>query len=254
MIDLHCHMLPGLDDGASDMGVALAMARLAIADGIVTTVCTPHIMPGVYDNAGPGIRVAVERFSLALEEAGIPLTVAVGADVHLDPGLLSGLQSGRVPTLGRSRYFLLEPPHHSAPPRLDEFAFGLVAAGYVPILTHPERLSWIEGQFDLVRQMAKSGVLMQLTAGSLLGRFGRRAKYWAERMLDEDLVDILATDAHDCDLRPPQLSKGRDAIAHRCNDATANRLVATNPLSVLENVLLSKLRHPHGRTEERPAM
>lgn len=244
MIDLHCHMLPGLDDGAADLSVSLAMARMAVADGIVTTACTPHILPGVYPNSGEGIRDAVADFAAELEVAEIPLTLEVGADVHLDPGLLSGLRNGNVPTLGASRYFLLEPPHHSIPPRLDELAFGFVTAGYYPILTHPERLSWIEGQFDVVLRMAASGVLIQLTAGSLLGQFGRRAQYWAERMLDENLVDLLASDAHNLERRPPVLAGAREATAKRCGDATATRLVATNPLAILQNVLPWKLRQP----------
>lgn len=244
MIDLHCHMLPGLDDGAPDVDIALEMARMAVADGIVTVACTPHILPGVYDNTGPAIHDAVARFAIALESARIPLHLTVGADAHLDPGLLSGLRSGRVPTLGGSRYFLFEPPHHFAPPRLDEFAFGLAAAGYVPVLTHPERLSWIGGHYDVIRRMAGSGMLMQLTAGSLLGEFGRQPRYWAERLLDENMADLLATDAHNVDRRPPRLAKARDAVARRCGDATATRLVATTPLAILENVLPSILLQP----------
>lgn len=252
MIDLHCHMLPGLDDGAPDLGVSLSMARMAVADGIVTTVCTPHILPGVYNNVGSDIRGAVERLSAILADADIPLTLALGADVHLDPDLISGLGSGRVPTLAGSRYFLLEPPHHTAPPQLARFCFSLMTAGYVPILTHPERFAWIDGEYDLIEHLAGSGVLMQVTGGSLLGHFGRQAQYWSERMLDEELVDLLASDGHDCIRRPPVLGAARDAAAKRCGAATANRLVASTPLSILENVLPSKLRQPDGREEERP--
>jgi len=238
MIDLHCHMLPGMDDGAANLEVSLEMARIAVADGIVTVACTPHITPGVYDNSGEKIRAAVRGLTAALENAAIPLMLTTGADAHLDPFLLEGLKSGSVPTLGDTRYFLFEPPHHVAPPRLKNFAFNLLTSGYVPILTHPERLSWIDGNFELVQQLAAAGVLMQLTANSMTGRFGARPRYWAERMLDVEM------DAHDTSDRPPRMTEARDIVAKRCGDATAVRLVVTNPLAILGNVLPSRLRQP----------
>ena len=252
MIDLHCHILPGVDDGAPDLEISLRMARLAVADGIVTVACTPHIMPGVYENSGAEIRARVSGLSAALENAGIPLTLTVGADAHLDLSLLDDLKSGFVPTLGGSRYFLLEPPHHVAPPRLEEFGFSLLTSGYVPVLTHPERFSWIDGHYDLVRRMATSGVLIQLTAGSLTGRFGHRPRYWAERMLDEGMADLLASDAHDADERPPRMAEARDVVAKRCGDATAVRLVATNPLAILGNMLPSEVRQHKGQFGHSP--
>jgi protein-tyrosine phosphatase len=242
MIDLHCHILPGLDDGAPTMAVALAMARMAVDDGIGTIACTPHILPGVYPNTASIVRAAVGELASALSEAAIPLHVITGADIHLDPGLLGDLEKGYVPTLGDTRYFLFEPPHHVAPPKLDEFAFRLVTAGFIPILTHPERLTWIDNQFDIIQRLSASGILMQLTAGSVLGRFGRRAQYWAERMLDEEMADLLASDAHNVDSRPPRMAAARDAVAARCGEGTALRLVATNPLAILNNVIPSQVR------------
>lgn len=252
MIDIHCHMLPGLDDGATTVDVALDMARMAVADGIVTTVCTPHITPGVYNNTGASIHEAAERFREALDRANIPLTIAVGADAHIDPSLVVDLRSGRVPTVGSTRYFLLEPPHHAAPPRLDAFCFGALTAGYVPILTHPERLSWVEAQFELIRRLANAGVIMQVTGGSILGGFGRRAQFWAEKLLDEGLVDVIASDGHNCALRPPVLSRARTRVAETHGEVVSERLCASNPLAILQNVIPSKLRQPLGWTEERP--
>ena len=111
MIDLHCHMLPGIDDGAPDRGVALAMARCAVADGITVTACTPHIYPGMYENDREGIQRAIEAFRQVLAEEGIGLELVIGADTHLAPDLLQGIRESRVPTLNGSRYLLLEPPH-----------------------------------------------------------------------------------------------------------------------------------------------
>jgi protein-tyrosine phosphatase len=242
VIDLHCHLLPGIDDGSPDLATSLAMAEIAVADGIVTTACTPHILPGVYANTAAGIRAAVAALAKALAEAEIPLDLTVGADVHVDPALVANIKAGKVPTISGSRYLLLEPPHHVLPPRFEEFTFGLAAAGIVPIITHPERLKWIEGHYDIMQRLAGRGILMQITAGSLTGRFGGRARYWAERMLDERIVDLLATDAHDTTRRPPRLSEARELVAKRCGDEAAAALVGTNPLAILRNAAPSEIR------------
>ena len=246
MIDLHCHMLPGIDDGARDLSVSLDMARMAVADGISVTACTPHILAGLYENTGAQIRQHVAQLQDALDQEGIPLQLVTGADVHMVPDLAAGLQAGRLLSLNDTRYVLVEPPHHVAPVRLEDFFFNLLVAGYVPVLTHPERLSWIEVQYPAVRRMAQAGVWMQITAGSLAGNFGRTALKWANRMLDEGCVHILATDAHDPKARTPILSKGRDLAAKRVGAEEAHRLVEIRPLAILRNDLPSSVALPEG--------
>ncbi len=244
MIDLHCHILPGIDDGAGDLSVALAMAEAFVADGVTHVACTPHILPGVYHNSGPQIRSAVQQLQKVLDAEDIHLQLVVGADNHIVPEFVEGLRSGQLVCLADTRYVLVEPPHHVAPPRLEEFFFGILTAGYVPILTHPERLSWIGGHYDTFVRLAEAGVWMQITASSLSGAFGRNARYWAERMLDEGHVRILATDAHDVGRRPPKLSEGRDLAAAIVGAREAEHLVVTRPLGVLGNVPPSSLPIP----------
>lgn len=211
------------------------MARIAIADGIEHLACTPHITPGVYDNRAPDIERRVEDLSAILEAEGIGLTLWAGADVHVDPQLVSRLREGSVPTLGESRYFLLEPPHHVAPPRLPELVQDLIGADFIPIITHPERLRWIESQYELVVHLVRLGALVQLTASSITGGFGKRPQYWSERMLDEGIVDIVATDAHSTKGRPPILSAARDAVAARLGEDEALEMVHNRPARVLRN-------------------
>jgi protein-tyrosine phosphatase len=241
MIDLHCHLLPGIDDGAPDLATALAMARIAVADGIKVVACTPHIYPGMYDNNGPAIRRAVAELQRRLEEAGIPLRLTLGADAHIAPDLVAGLRAGQVPTLHDSRYFLLEPPHHVAPPRLAETVFDLLAAGYVPVITHPERLSWIEDRYETFGELARKGAWLQVTAGSLTGRFGKAAQYWGERLLDEGWVHILATDAHGVDRRPPLLAEGQRVAERWLGAGEALHLVETRPQGILDNLQPERL-------------
>ena len=241
MIDLHSHLLPGIDDGSKDLAMSLAMARMASADGISTIACTPHILPGIYNNSGPAIRKAVARLAESIAEAGIPISLVTGADVHIAFDLAVQLRDGRALTLNGSRYLLLDPPHHVLPPRLEDLIFGLQTAGYVPILTHPERLSWLEGHYDLVRRLVSSSVLMQITAGSVMGRFGRRPCYWAERMLDEGLCHLLATDAHNTEQRAPRMADARDFVAQRLGDDEDINLVLWRPQGILNNLSPAEL-------------
>ena len=217
------------------------MARMASAEGIGTVACTPHIRPGVYNNCGPAIRQAVARLRESIAEAGIPIRLVSGADVHMVPDLATQLNVGRALTLNDSRYVLFEPPQHLLPPRLEDLIFGLQASGYVPILTHPERLFWIEGHYDLIGRLVRNSVLMQITACSLTGRFGRRPRYWGERMLNDGLCHLLATDAHNAERRAPRMAEARELAAQRLGEQEARNLVLTRPLGILNNASPTEL-------------
>jgi protein-tyrosine phosphatase len=244
MIDLHCHMLPGIDDGAPDLETALAMARIAVADGIRTVACTPHIYPGLYENDAAGIRRAIADFRLALAEAGIELTLVEGADTHMAPDLVQSLKAGRVPTLAGSRYFLYEPPHHVAPPRLEEQVFALLAHGYVPVITHPERLTWIESHYALFPRMAKAGAWLQLTAGAITGRFGKRPQYWSQKLMDEGPVHLIASDAHSAGRRSPVISEARERAARQLGEAESWALVRDRPQAILDDLSPARIAQP----------
>jgi protein-tyrosine phosphatase len=244
MIDLHCHILPGIDDGPADLSVSLEMARAMVADGVSVVACTPHILPGVYHNSGPQIRRLVAQFGQILEQECISLRLATGADNHMVPSFVASLRSGHLLTLGESRYVLVEPPHHVPPVRLEDFFFELMTAGYVPVLTHPERLSWTKSHYGAIQRMVRAGVWMQITAGSLAGDFGQSSQYWAERMLEDGNVHILATDAHDVERRLPILGKGRELAARRVGDREAEHLVETRPRKVLANEPVSNMPLP----------
>ena len=236
MIDLHCHLLPGIDDGSQDLATSLAMARIAAADGIRICACTPHIYPGLYENTAAGIRARVAALQIHLDEAGIALRLTSGADAHLTPELFGRIRDGTAPTLHGGRYFLLEPSHHVAPPRFEESVFNFTAAGYVPLITHPERLTWIDGKYGVFESLFRSGAWIQITAGSLTGRFGSNAQYWAERMLDDGIVHLLATDAHSIKHRPPLLAEGMQAAEKWVGAEEARRLVFDRPQAVIDNL------------------
>lgn len=253
MIDLHSHILPGIDDGAKTLDESLAMARIAVADGIHTLACTPHIYPGMYMNDGPGIAHACARLQTELDRHDIALKLVVGADVHLVPGLIEGLKSGRVPTLNGSRYFLLEPSHTTPPPRLEESVFNLITAGYTPIITHPERLTWVESHYPVFLRLIAQGAWMQVTAGALTGVFGKRAKYWGERFIGEGHTHLLATDAHSTGRRLPRLTEGLEVARRLVGEREASRLVTERPTAVMKNLSAQGFGLIH-KEADRPSM
>ena len=233
LFDLHCHIIPGIDDGSPDLETSLAMARMSAADGVGVIACTPHIFPGVYDNSGPDIRRRVEALQSQFDAAGVHCRLVAGCDAHIAPDLVSKLRSGLVLGIGDSRYVLVEPPHHFLPPNVDRLFFDLLAAGYVPILTHPERMSWAND--DLVCRLIQSGTWIQVTAGSILGAFGQRAKRRAERMLSQGWVHIVASDAHNVTQRPPSMGQAFRVLCDLVGVDEADNLVKVRPGAILEN-------------------
>lgn len=241
-------MLPGIDDGAPDMPTALAMARAAVADGIVLCACTPHVFPGRFDNTRQTIEWSAQALRDALRSENIALQIVVGADTRLVPGLLDRLRNDEVPTLAGSAYLLLEPAHDVIPRDFEHSVHALLGAGYLPVITHPERLKWIDDYYDVFKRLVARGAWMQVTAGSLTGRFDSDARYWGEKMLDEGLVHLLATDAHGIRKRPPLLAEGRRAAEKWVGADEAARLVIDRPRSIIDHQRADATPAPMGRS------
>lgn len=235
MIDLHSHILPGIDDGSPDMATSIAMARMAIDDGIKVMACTPHFLPGLYDNIASDVLLRIEALSHGLSEQSIDLVLVAGGDIHVRPDFVEAIKTKRVLTLNGSRYVLLEPPHVIMPLRLEDLISSLIAGGFVPVITHPERLGWIEQNYAAVARMVQSGAWLQITAGSVTGRFGKRAQYWTQKLLEDGLVHIMASDAHNLGSRPPRLSHAVALVAQQIGPLEAQKLVFDRPLAVLHN-------------------
>ena len=207
-VDIHCHLLPGLDDGASSRDEALAMAEMAVADGIETIVATPHQLGSHAKNSGETIRAATAEFQRLLGQAAGALRVLPGADVRIEPDLPQRIRSGEVVTLGdHRRHVLLELPHDVYVP-LDRLLAELAAAGLVGILSHPERNRGILHQPGVVRPLVERGCLLQVTAGSLTGAFGSQVQKFASSLVEQGLVHFVSTDAHSTTTRPPVLRPG----------------------------------------------
>ena len=231
-VDIHCHLLPGIDDGAKSWEESLAMARMAVADGIETIVVTPHQLGGFAQNHGAAIREQTEELSGRLAEHEIPLVVLPGADVRIESGMIGLVRQGEVLSLAdHRRHILLELPHEIYVP-LDRLLPELKAAGMVGILSHPERNAGIMANPAIVGPLVDAGCLMQITAGSLLGTFGPLSQSVAERLATEGLVHFVSTDAHGLKSRRPQLSGAHQRMAELVGPVLADQCCCHNPAAV----------------------
>jgi protein-tyrosine phosphatase len=231
-VDIHCHLVPGIDDGAKNWDETLAMARLAVADGIQTIVVTPHQLGSFSHNDGPTIRQRTEELQQFLSAEQVPLTVLPGADVRIEAGMVEGLRSGRVMSLAdRRRHVLLELPHEMYMP-LEHLLGELKAAAMVGILSHPERNRGILGRQRLIRPLVEAGCLMQVTADSLTGAFGSQVEQFACWLVSEGLVHFVSTDAHGVKSRRPLMRPAFDRVAELAGHELALELCCRNPAAV----------------------
>jgi protein-tyrosine phosphatase len=231
-VDIHCHVLPGLDDGASSWDEALAMAEMAAADGIATIIATPHQLGSNAKNTGETIRAATAEFQRFLEQRHVHLQVLPGADVRIEPDMLRRIRAGEVLTLGdRRRHVLLELPHDVYVP-LERLLDELDGAGLVGILSHPERNRGLLNQPGVLRPLVERGCLLQVTAGSLTGTFGSQIQKFASSLVEQGLVHFVATDAHSTKTRPPVLCPAFARVAELAGESTAIELCCKNSKAV----------------------
>lgn len=238
MIDLHNHLLPGIDDGAHDLEASLALARVAVQDGITHLVCTPHIHPGRYDNTPASIQGAHASIVAALKAANIALQVAAAAEVRFGVELMVGIGQGTIPFLGEwqgSKVLLLEFPHGEIPFGAEQLTAWLLQRNIVPMIAHPERNKGIMRAPSRLKPFLKQGCLLQVTASSVTGYFGQAVQKIAHELLAQGVVTILASDAHNLQHRPPILSEGMQYAARIVGDTEAEALVKQNPWEIVQS-------------------
>ena len=236
MIDLHCHLLPGIDDGPETLDESLALARFAVAHGIRRAVVTPHIHPGRYDNDQATIRPVFEAFQAALAAREIPLELGFSAEVHVDPEILTLVEEERLPFLGQVdgfRIVLLEFPHGNIPVGSEKLVDWLLKHRIRPLIAHPERNKAVMRDWRKISPFVSMGCWLQVTAGSVAGDFGPNARDIAVTLLEQGWVKILASDAHNLEHRPPDMQQGREAAAEVIGEAESWRLVRDNPAMII---------------------
>lgn len=235
MIDLHTHILPGLDDGVKDEDEAVEFARAAFADGVRTLVATPHSKDGFFENGREEVRAAVERLGGKLRDAGIGLTLLPGAEVYIAPDLVERVKDGRALTLGdNGKTLLLELSLSQYPMELQNLVFSLRLAGLVVLFAHPERIRYFQEDVRRWEEMVRLGAYGQITTGSVLGTFGEDAQEFSELLLRRGLAHVLASDAHNLRGRPPILSRAVEAVAAIVGAEEARKMVSDRPRALLD--------------------
>jgi protein-tyrosine phosphatase len=207
MVDLHCHILPGVDDGPADLEESLEMGKQAVADGIEILVATPHVLNGTFHNPLQRVQDKVIFLREAFEITGICIDLRIGAEAQFCAGLAKKVMTEEVATINNNgRYVLVELPQHAILPGSKEEIFQLKLHGITPILAHQERNPIFQSQPELLFDLVDMGCLVQITAMSITGQFGQEAMECAHLLLKQRYAHVIATDAHCPESRPPVLS------------------------------------------------
>ena len=237
MVDLHCHILPGIDDGSKDIEETLEMARIAVSEGVQHIICTPHyIQYSDYYNKKQ-VEALVDEMNERLNEEGISLTLSAGHEVYMTPDLPKLVQEGEVSTLNNTQYLLVEFPMNDIPLYAEDVFYELRLMGLTPVLAHPERYPMIIENPTLLLKFLNLGVLCQANVGSIRGFFGERVQETVFKLIEHRMIHFIATDAHTPRNRSPKVQKALEAVTKL--DATlAQELFIENPLKVYQNELI----------------
>jgi protein-tyrosine phosphatase len=245
LIDLHAHIVPGVDDGAKSFEESLQMLQMAKADGIETIVATPHVFS--FHNSIKDLAEIInqtQKFLERLNRQPVNPRVLPGAEVFFTTNVIEYLKEyGEVLSLNNSSYFLLEFPFEFIFPGTRDFIFNVLSEGWIPIIVHPERNKVIQRNPAVLYEWVKTGALIQVNAGSLKGLFGEEARVTCFQLLYHNLVHVIASDAHSPGRRPPELSFVHSTLENEGIEI-ADVLVYENPRAILDNEAVIDIGEP----------
>ena len=236
-VDLHNHLLPGIDDGAENIDASIELIKMATADGTCRMVCTPHIHLGRYDNNHSTISSALELLQQAIRKHQVSIEVRAAAEVRFGMELMQWALNGELPFIGSwqgKNVLLLEFPHGEIPFGAEKLTAWLIARNILPMIAHPERNKGVMSNPSKLRPFLQQGCLTQLTAQSVAGGFGEQPKRIAHELLREDCVTIIASDAHNVKHRPPLISQTYQALLEQVGETKVEALSYSTPFAISE--------------------
>jgi protein-tyrosine phosphatase len=236
VIDLHCHYLPGIDDGAQTLEESLDLARAAVAAGITTAVMTPHVHPGRYENSGSSIAKLCAAFQRVLAHKQIPLEIRAGGEVRISAEIIQMVEDDEIPFLGVSggyRIMLLEFPHSHLLLGAEKLVAWLLSRRIRPLIAHPERNKEVMRHVEKIAPFVEAGCLLQITGASIIGQFGKPAQECAKALIERGWASVVATDAHNLKHRPPNLDLARKALVDMAGEAFARELTLDTPAKLI---------------------
>jgi protein-tyrosine phosphatase len=213
MIDLHCHILPNVDDGPKDLAESVEMAKQAVQQGIKTIIATPHHRNEKYENHGQTIFGQVEEFNRVLKSENLDLTVLPGQETRIFGEMVEGLESGEILPLNQGKYVFVELPSGHVPRYTGQLLFDIQLKGFIPVIVHPERNQEIIENPEVLYQLVKKGALTQVTASSVSGHFGKTIKKFSLQLIEANLTHFVASDAHNTSSRGFKMVEAYDVVA-----------------------------------------
>lgn len=239
-VDLHTHIIPAFDDGPADMATAVALLRAAVAGGSGVLVATSHSEECLLHGGGyAGMRTRLDAVQKAADEGGVAIALLLGCEIFLEPDTPERLRRQELWPLNGSRYVLVELPFQALPIYVDQTLFALQTDGYVPVIAHPERNALVQREPEHLFAWVTRGALVQISAASLAGGFGRAAARVSRLAISHGLCHVVASDAHDPKSRSPHLQRTFELIREEFGAATARTLLDTQPRAITENQQLT---------------
>lgn len=246
MVDLHCHLLPFVDDGPASVEQALRLAEQAANEGVTRIIATPHLFHPQFETTDVDVRLTASELNVLLKQRNIPITVYPGHEVRLTGELIEEVKTGVALSLADSRYLLVEFPSTGIPSYARQVFAELISDGYIPVIAHPEKNKAIIQNPALLFDLISNGAISQVTCASLIGKYGKDVQRFAVALLESGLAHLVASDAHHVEKRPFYWSECRKFLAQELegwlydeiyenNEAVLlNQLVAINPPSPVE--------------------